>query len=495
MRRCPDRKSLRSLSHVLVALLLLSATVAQAAPQTPAKSPADWVAPLERQLLLAETELDLSGVVLVAEGDRVLLRHAYGWADRALDVRNRPEYRFNLASMNKMFTALAVLRLVEQNRLSLDEPVIRWLPTYPNREVAERVTVRQLLGHTSGLGNFWEALQSRQPASVCSTKDFLDLFINDPLQDAPGKTFSYSNSGYILLGHLIETVTGETYEAHLQRTVFAPLGMHDTGSFPLDQVIAGRVSGHARSQEQPGLWLNNAYVNVFCGTAAGGGYSTVDDLFKFGRALASGKLLEPALMKQYTTGVHPYSKGRYALGLSEETIRGNRVIGHSGGHIGIAGELLVLPGSDQVVVILTNGDVDAFWNVRNRVTRALLGDDKGSEAYWRTLDLVAYAQEHGTRSGLKEAARLGGAAAISESVIDVTAGKWLHRNDVRRALALFELNAQLFPTSDDALLRLADAARVLRREALAISSYEGYLARVPGDAEAAAHLRSLKTRK
>jgi D-alanyl-D-alanine carboxypeptidase len=365
------------------------------------------------------------------------------------------------------------------------------LPDYPNRDVAKRVTVRQLLSHTSGLGNFWDAWQSRPAAETCSTDEFLALFVHEPLESEPGKTFAYSNSGYILLGLLIETVTGESYHAHVERTVFSPLQMKDTGSFPLDQVVPMRATGHARSQEQPGHWLSNSFVNVFCGTSAGGGYSTADDLLKFGRALAQGSLLEPGLMSLYTTGVHPYSKGKYALGLSEEIIRGRRVIGHSGGHIGIANELLVVPQTGEVAVILTNGDVDAFWNVRNTITRALLGDDDNSSPYWRTLAVIARAEEGGAGAGLEEAARAGGAITLREGVIDVTAGKWLHRGDAKRALALFELNVKLFPDSADALLRLADAARVLDRKALALSTYVRYLERVPDDKEAALRYRSL----
>jgi len=476
---------------VAVCLAVLMLAAGCAAPKSSMTARTPWLTPLERQLATAERDKDLSGAVLVAHGDQVLLRRAYGWADRALDVRNRPDTRFNLASMNKMFTALAILRLVQDGRLTLDEPIIRWLPTYPNRVVAERVTVRQLLGHTSGLGNFWEALQSRSPSSVCSTSDFLALFVDDPLQGEPGATFAYSNSGYIVLGLLIETVSGEPYEAHMQRSLFVPLGMHDTGAIALDHVVPRRATGHTRSQERPGEWLNNAYVNTFCGTAAGGGYSTVDDMLRFGRALAAGELLEPGLMKLYATGVQPYSKGRYALGLSEQTIGGHRVIGHSGGHIGIAGELLVFADDDHVAVILTNGDVDAFWNVRNTIVRALLGDDTESAPYWRTLDVIDRTDRDGLQPGVEEAARLGGASGLRESVIDVTAGKWLHRGDASRSMALFELNTRLFPDSDDALLRFADAARVLELDTVAVAAYQRYLARVPGDTEAATHLRSL----
>jgi D-alanyl-D-alanine carboxypeptidase len=192
--------------------------------------------------------------------------------------------------------------------------------------------------------------------------------------------------------------------------------------------------------------------------------------------------------------VSSYSKGRYALGLSEETIAGHRVIGHSGGHVGIASELLVVPETGHVAVILTNGDVDAFWYVRATIARRLLGENNGNATYWQTLKVIARTEAEGERAGLEEAERVGGAAALRESVIDVTAGKWLHRDDAARALSLLRLNTLLFPASDDAWLRLADSARVLGSVDQAITAYERYLSRVPGDSDAAVHLKSLQVR-
>lgn len=482
---------LRKLSLILVVLAVLTAC-ASARLQPDGESA--WLAAFDKSLQVAARDYDLSGVVVIAKDDTRILEQSFGWADRANAVPNALNTRFNIASMNKMFTALMVLRLVEQGRLRLDEPIIRWLPDYPNRAVAERVTIRQLLSHTSGMGNFWEALATRNPASVCTTADYLKLFVDDPLQHEPGATFAYSNSGYIVLGHLLETVTGEDYDAYAKRTLFAPLGMNDTGGLPLDQVVPRRATGHTRSGLQAGTWQNNAYVNTFCGTAAGGGYSSANDLRRFGQALAAGTLLSPQLMQQYTTGTQPYAKGRYGLGISEEQILGHRVIGHSGGHIGIAGELLVFPDDGYVAVILTNGDVDAFWYVRNNLMRHLIGDDEAGRPYWQTLDVIARAEKDGLQAGLAAADQLGDTSRLREAVIDVTAGKWFHRGDADRAIALFQLNAALFPESDEAQRRLAEGARILGHTAIAIDAYQRYLKRMPEDAEAKNNLRMLESR-
>lgn len=434
-------------------------------------------------------EGELSGAVLLAKDGAVLYRAAFGRRNRAEALPNRPDTRFNYASIGKLFTALAILRFAEQGRLGLDDRLAAHWPDYPNRAVAEAVTIRQLLAHTAGMGNSWATLATRPPQSVVTVADMLALFVDKPLSQPPGQGFVYSNDGYVILGGLIERLAGEPCDAHLRRTIWRPLGMAATAWVRQDEPPANFALGYARDLERPGVWKTNVFDNPFRGGPAGGGYSTVDDLFAFGEAMRRRTLLGPAMTEAWTRGVSDYARGRYGLGVSEATINGHRVIGHSGGHIGIAGELMVFEDLGYVAVVLTNGEVEAFWDLDVWIKRELCGEDAAARNHAFTRRLIDALAADAAAGQALYAARPEGVRARA-SVIDVYGFRLLHAGRAEAGLNLLRFNVEVAGDSS-ALWSWAEGLRLAGRREAARDAYRAYLGREPGDADAEARLKTL----
>jgi len=240
-----------------------------------------------------------AGAVLVAQHGKVLLEDAWGRADRKAGTANTPATRFRIGSMNKMFTAVATLQLVEAHKLALDDPIGKYLPDYPNREVAAKVTVRHLLTHTGGTGDIFGPEFDQHRLQLREHRDYLKLYGRRGLSFEPGTRFEYSNYGFVLLGALIEQVTGRSYDDYVGDHVFRRAGMRSTGALPESVVVPDRAVGYLRSS--PGSdWVPNTDTLPWRGTAAGGGYSTVGDLLRFAQALESGTLISKATLAEAT---------------------------------------------------------------------------------------------------------------------------------------------------------------------------------------------------
>lgn len=292
-----------------------------------------------------------SGVLLVANGDEVLLQRAWGLADRAAETPVTPDTKFRLGSMNKMFTAVATLQLVEAGKLSLDGTVGQYLPDYPNAEVAQ-VTIRQLLTHTGGTGDFFGPEFDERRLSLKTHDDYVRLFGERAPTHPPGTEPRYSNYGFLLLGKIIEQVSGKSYYDYIDAHVFSPAGMRDSGSSPEEVAVPGRAVAYMR---QDGAWTDAADTLPYRGTAAGGGYSTAGDLLKFARALLEGKLLSPELLAEATRNQTPW----YGYGFMAREQEGVRMFGHAGGAPGMNGDLRIYPDLGVVVVGLANVDPPA----------------------------------------------------------------------------------------------------------------------------------------
>jgi len=289
-----------------------------------------------------------SGVLLVACGDEVLLQRAWGLADRAAGTPVTLDTRFRLGSMNKMFTAVAVLQLVGAGRLSLEGSVGQSLPGYPNADIA-RVTIRQLLTHAGGTGDIFGPAFDQHRLSLKTHEDYVRLYgARGPIHP-PGQVHEYSNYGYVLLGAIIERASGLAYEDYVARHVFAPAGMHDTGALPEDVDVPGRARAYTRKD---GAWVDAADTLPYRGTAAGGGYSTAADLLKFARALRAGILLSPASLAEATRRQTPW----YGYGFMVGQRHGVAGFGHGGGAEGMNASLGIFPAQDTVVIGLSNLD-------------------------------------------------------------------------------------------------------------------------------------------
>lgn len=235
-----------------------------------------------------------SGVVLLAKGATPVFQKAYGLADREAKRPNTVETAFNLGSINKLFTRIAINQLAAQGKLHLDSTLARAWPDYPNHDVARRVTIRQLLQHSAGVaGDIFAAPEGGQRRDLRHNRDFLPLFAGNPLEFEPGSKQEYSNAGYVLLGMLVERLSGEDYYAYIHKHIYGPAGMTRTGHWAVDALPPNTAIGYSRGGEDA---AENAPLRANTnllpgrGSAAGGGYSTPEDLMRLLAALRARRI-------------------------------------------------------------------------------------------------------------------------------------------------------------------------------------------------------------
>jgi CubicO group peptidase (beta-lactamase class C family) len=293
---------------------------------------------------------EFSGTVLVARDGKVVLEKAWGLADREAGARSTVDTKFRIGSMNKMFTAVATLQLVEAGKLALDDTIGEHLPDYPNEEVASKVTVRHLLTHTGGTGDIFGPEFDVNRLKLRTHGDYVKLYGSRGLTHEPGARHEYSNYGFVLLGALVERVSGESYYEYVRENVFRPAGMTSTDSLPESVNVPRRAVGYMYGGSVP-----NTEVLPWRGTSAGGGYSTVGDLLRFAQALESGKLISKEMLAEAT---RPQEQ-QYGYGFGVQGEERLRSFGHGGGAPGMNGELRVFPELGYVVVGLSNLDPPA----------------------------------------------------------------------------------------------------------------------------------------
>lgn len=296
---------------------------------------------------------EFAGAVLLARGGEVLLDKAYGWADREAKTANTTKAQFRIGSMGKMFTAVATLQLVEKGKIDLQAPLGEYLKDYPNQNVARKVTIRHLLNHTGGTGDIFGPEYARKRLELQTHADYVKLYGARELAFEPGSKWEYSNYGFVLLGVVIEKVTGRSYYEQVKETIYGPAGMTGTDALPENVEVPGRTKGYMRGA---GGWVLNTDTLPWRGTAAGGGYSTTRDLWRFAQALEGGKLLGAALRREATVASKPGERYGYGFQMSEKPAR---LYGHGGGAPGMNGDLRVLPESGVVMAVLANLDPPA----------------------------------------------------------------------------------------------------------------------------------------
>lgn len=350
-----------------------------------------------------------SGVVEVAHDGVQVFARVFGAADQGTQRRNSLDTRFNLGSASKMFTAVGIAQLVEQHRVALDSPLVRYLPDYPNRAIAGRVTIRQLLSHTSGMGGYFSRAFMESHDRIRTASDLVPYFVNDSLQFEPGSRFGYSNAGYVVLGLVIERVTGEPFDAYLQRNVFAPAGMTRTGYERVDSLRGDYATGYTippgpDGRPGPGPRINNSALIEVRGSPAGGAYSTAHDLIAFSRALWAGRLVQRSLVDEFTRGHVRMGPMMYALGFGEANRSGVRIVGHNGGAPGVSTEFDMYPSLGYDVVVLSNYDPPAATAVIMKVREILVG--AGVIAQPTSTDLNQYVGQYGERAITLDGGRL-----------------------------------------------------------------------------------------
>jgi CubicO group peptidase (beta-lactamase class C family) len=324
----------------------------------PRLSQADAIAGLEARVRELADADQYSGSVLVARHGKVLFHHAYGEADRARHKPMMLDSRIRMASAGKMFTAVAVLRLVARGKIRLDGTVGDYLPDYPNRDIASKVTVRQLLTHRGGTGDVdtldvdWTGDRSRFRTLAA----YVAAYGERPPGFEPGTKVEYSNYGFILLGRILEAVTGRAYEAVIADQVFGPAGMTRSGYAPEATRVSGRAIPYTFKERH---WVDVAPHYPWRGLPAGGGYTTAGDLFRFATALQSHRLLPPDLLRQATTPQN--GEGWYGFGFVTAGEGKERRFGHGGDFPGSNAWFFIFPESGWVTIALSNLDPPAAY--------------------------------------------------------------------------------------------------------------------------------------
>lgn len=291
---------------------------------------------------------DAGGAVLLAKDGKILVSKGYGLANAELNVPNRSNTKFRIGSLTKQFTSAAIMILQERGKLSVKDAVCKYLENCP--EAWKEITIHQLLTHTSGIPNF-TALPDWKTKRVqnLSSAETLALVKDAPLKFKSGEDFEYSNTGYFLLGLIIEKASGQTYEAFLKENIFAPLKMNDSGYDTGTQILPNRASGYSRKGNEI---VNAAYADRNIPFAAGGLYSTIEDLYKWQASFDTERLLKKASIDAIFTP----EKKNYGYGWGTGIWNGHKLVAHSGGIEGFSSHIFRFPDDRAAVIVLLNSD-------------------------------------------------------------------------------------------------------------------------------------------
>jgi CubicO group peptidase (beta-lactamase class C family) len=342
--------------HRLLAVVLLAGTCLAE----------DDVARMEQIIQSYVSSKQFMGSALVARDGVVQLSKGYGSANLEWDIPNTSTTKFRLGSLTKQFTAASILLLEERGKLSVNDPVKKYMPDAP--AIWDKVTIFHLLTHTSGIPSFTSFPDYGPTQAVPTTPERLVARFRDrPLEFQPGEKWNYSNSGYVLLGYLIEKITGDSYARFVRENIFQPLEMQDSGYDSNSAIIRRRASGYSPGLSGP---QNAGFVDMSIPHAAGALYSTTEDLMRWEQGLYGGKLLTPASLVKMTT---PF-KEDYAFGLSVHTVNDHKVIEHNGGIEGFNATLAYYPDAKLVVVVLGNLNGDAPEEIGKKVAAVAFGE-------------------------------------------------------------------------------------------------------------------------
>ena len=321
--------------RIAILLLLASACLAQ-----------DNVSRMEQVVQSYVDSKQFMGAALVARDGKVLLSKGYGFANLEWGVANSPASKFRLGSITKQFTAACILLLEERGKLKVDDPVKKYMTDAP--AAWDKVTIFNLLTHTSGIPSFTGFPDYASTEAIATTPEKLVARFRDkPLEFQPGEKWNYSNSGYVLLGYLIEKISQQNYSEFVQENILTPLGMKDSGYDSNSAIILHRASGYAPSAKGT---IHAGYIDMSIPFSAGALYSTTEDLLRWEQGLMGGKLLSAASLAKMTT---PF-KNDYAFGLAVHAVNGHKVIEHGGGIEGFNTDIAYYPEDKVTVVVLAN---------------------------------------------------------------------------------------------------------------------------------------------
>lgn len=436
------------------------------------------------KLISAYTEYGkFNGSVLVAEKGNVIYKKGFGFADMEWNIPNQPDTKHRLGSITKQFTSMLIMQLVEQGKLKLDVPISTYLPDYPKKN-GDVITIHHLLTHSSGTPNmtsFPGFVKDIMPNSY-SPAQLVNLFADSTLQFKPGERFNYSNSGYILLGYIIEKVTGKSYEQVLQENIFTPLKMNNTGYDHYGPLLKNRARGYEKNGR---LFVNAKFIDMSVPYAAGSLYSTVEDLSLWDQALYGSQLLRKENMDLlFTNHISGYG---YGWGVGEmrlgNTTERKETVGHEGGINGFNTQLTRIP-SDRSFIVLLNNTGGAPLNEMTNAIAAILYDKtydlpKRSLAY----SLADRIEKDGIPATLVYYNEIKDSNGyyLNENEMNATGYQLLQSGKVKEAVAIFKLNTQAFPKSWNVYDSYGEALMAQGNKTEALENYKKSVKLNPGN--------------
>ena len=377
-------------------LVLLASLTLTAQPQT------DLAAKADAYVASYVNAGRFYGSVLVAKGGKVILTRGYGLANMELDVPNKPETKFRLGSITKQFTSAAILQLQEQGKLRVTDEISKYIPDSP--DTWKGITIHYLLSHTSGIPSYTNGPDYVQHMreETHGPLEFIKRFRDKPLDFKPGSQFAYDNSGYYLLGVIIEQVSKMKYEDYLRQNIFDKVGMTDTGYDWPSTILKNRSTGYSKDK---GRIVNSQYLDMGQPYAAGSLYSTVLDLYKWDRALCTTQVLSPkSIEAAFTPNLNNYGYGWFI-----EAQRGHKTVGHGGGINGFSTVIQRAIEEDAVAIVLSNSD---YSTSVGKMGKELLGLVLGE-------DVKPFAERQEITADPKTFDRLAGKYQLGPMTIDI----------------------------------------------------------------------------
>jgi CubicO group peptidase (beta-lactamase class C family) len=474
--------------------LFLYAALILAVAQSTALSQ-DHAAKIQEVLELAHKYQLFNGTALVAENGRVVYKGGFGMANMEWGIPNTPDTKFRLGSITKQFTATLIMQLVEQGKIKLDGKLSDYLPDY-RKDTGEKVTIHNLLTHTSGipsytgLPNFFQDV-SRNPYKVA---DFVKKYASGNLEFEPGSKFSYSNSGYFLLGAIIERVTGKPYEQVLKENIFDPAGMKNSGYDHHDTIISKRASGYVKTGNG---YINAPYLDTSIPYAAGSLYSTIEDLFLWDQVLYTDKLLS-AQSKQlmYKPFLENYA---YGWGVTNASFKQNgqpvQVITHNGGINGFATNIARYPDGKNLIVLLDNTSQNVQ-PLNDTIEKIIYNQPYELPKMPIVSMLEKTITEKGIDAGIAEyrdlKAKQSAKYDFSEPQLNQLGYRLMQAGKLKEALEIFKLNVEAYPKGFNTYDSLAEAYANMNERDLAISNYKKSLELNPNNANAVEAIKRLE---
>ena len=473
------------LANVFVCLFSLTITATFAQPK------AEKIDALIRQYV---ANRQFNGAILVADKGKILIKKGYGMANMEWNIPNTASTKFRLASLTKQFTAMLIMQLVEQRKLKLNGNVTDYLPDYP-KATGSKITIHHLLTHTSGIPSYssfpkFIETMSRDPYTPTA---FVKKFSGLPLEFEPGSTYSYDNSGYFLLGVIIEKIVGKSYAEVLQENILTPLNMNDTGYDLASPILSKRASGYEKRREG---YVNAAYLDMSVPYAAGAMYSTVEDLHRWDQALYTDKLLADSTLKttMFTPFLSHYAYGwgvaNIAVGQLKDSLL---LIEHGGGINGFSTLISRIPADKRLVVLLNNTDNAPLSAIRKNILNILY--NQPVEATKKSIaELLRKAVLSESVEVVRQKFKIwrgGKAYNLDEKEMNTVGHELMRDNKLNEALTVFTLNVEAFPTSCNAYDSRGEARMKLGDKVPAIQDFKKSIELNPKSAYAYTKLKEL----